>query len=932
MSTSDRLQIAVRAYTERAKPKRPGSRPRGNDQPSRWSIVFDTETTTDAAQQLRFGAYQIREGDRLAKTGLFFDPTLDTSELETLRRFAINNGFECHPLDDFVHKVLLRIGYDRRGTVVGFNLPFDISRLAMDHAPARRSMRGGFTFKLSKWKTQPRVRVKHLNRAMALIDFATPGKNETARASRKRGLKTPKQSGFFVDVATVAAALLSQRFTLAKLCERLETVTRKHQDAEHGAQLTEAYLEYACADVQVTWECFVALRDQYGRHALSTPLHRVLSEASVGKAYLKDMGVTPFLDKQRDFPRSLLGLIMSAYFGGRSEVRWRRTVKRVLYCDFKSMYPTVNALMGLWRFVIASEMRWAEATQSARDFISAVTVETMADRAVWKELTTLVRVRPDHDLFPVRARYSDGAMHTIGLNYLTCGNDLWVTMADCVAAKVLSGKAPEILEAIHFKPGAPQEDLKPVDLFGDPAYRVDPAQDDVFARIIDLRDDAKAKRDRIEQAIKIIANATSYGIFIEVQRDDLPAQEGVAVYGASGSRHLIQTKAVEQPGRFFYPLLGVLITGAARLMLALAERKVLDAGLDWALCDTDSLAIVKPDGLNEADFEKRANGVVDYFKALNPYKKSGSILKIEDINFLPGTQELEPLYCFAISAKRYALFNLDDQGRPIIRKASAHGLGQFVAPYFEGDASASIPKPATALNQIGVDRWHYDLWFKIVEAALGDQPRKVCLDYHPALAQPALTRFGVSSPALERWMETWNAARPYAERVKPFGFMITFQPRRPPFVAEPVASNGLPGRGRPPKRPVLRPVAPFNRTSLDALARAFDRETGEPILADQLKTYSETLAQYHLHPEDKFLNGDYWDSGRTERRHVFASGVRLVGKEANKWEENALTGEEDDVLDLGRVLGAKRPLNANNRRSRQTRRKRKLARLNDTLT
>jgi len=822
--------------------------------------------------------------------------------LETLRRFATNHGFECHPLDDFVHKVLLRIGYDRRGTVVGFNLPFDISRLAMDHAPARRSMRGGFTFKLSKWKTQPRVRVKHLNRAMALIDFAAPGKNETARASRKRGLKTPKQSGFFVDVATVAAALLSQRFTLARLCERLETETRKHPDAEHGAQLTEAYLEYACADVQVTWECFVALRDQYERHALSTPLHRVLSEASVGKSYLKDMGVTPFLEKQPEFPRSLLGSIMSAYFGGRSEVRWRRTVKRVLYCDFKSMYPTVNALMGLWRFVIASEMRWAEATQSARDFISAVTVETMADRAVWKELTTLVRVRPDHDLFPVRARYSDGAMHTIGLNYLTCGSDLWVTMADCVAAKLLSGKAPEIMEAVRFEPGAPQEGMKPVDLFGDPAYRVDPAQDDIFARLVDLRDEAKAKRDRIEQAIKIITNATSYGIFIEVQRDDLPAQEGVAVYGPSESRRLIQTKAVEQPGRVFHPLLGVLITGAARLMLALAERKAADAGLDWAFCDTDSLAIVKPDCFSEADFAKRANSVVDYFKTLNPYKKSGSILKIEDINFLPGTQELEPLYCFAISAKRYALFNGDGEGKPIIRKASAHGLGHFAAPYSEGDAPASIPKPGTPLSEIGVDRWHYDLWFKIVEAALGNQPRQVSLDYHPALAQPALTRFGISSPALERWMATWNEPRSYAERVKPFGFMSAFQPRTSQFVEEPVVSTGIPGRGRPPKRPVLRPVAPFNRTSLNALTRAFDRETGEPISAKQLKTYAEALTQYHLHPEDKFLNGDYWDGGRTERRHVIARGVQLIGKEANRWEENALSGQQDDTAKLGSMF------------------------------
>ncbi len=899
MSESDELPIAVRVFTERVE-KRVRGAGRKNDQPSPWVLVFDTETTTDAAQRLRFGAYQVRRGDELVEAGLFHGPSLSDAELGPLRAFARDRGLILRSLAEFADKAFFRIGYDRRGTIVGFNLPFDISRIAIDHAPARLSMRGGFSFKLSELKTQPRVRVKHLSRAMALIDFATPANNPTPRGSRNRGIATPKHSGFFVDVATVAAAMLSDRFTLARLCERLGTRTRKMPDPEHGAALTEAYLEYACTDVQATWECFVALRDQYAEHNLSTPMHRVLSEASVGKGYMKDMGISPFLEKQPDFPRSLLGQIMSAYFGGRSEVRWRRTVKRVLYCDFKSMYPTVNALMGLWRFVIAKETRWRDATQEARHFLSSVTVDAMADRSAWSALTTLVRVRPDSDLFPVRARYRDAQMHTIGLNYLTSSSDLWVTMADCVAAKLLSSKTPDVLEAIRFEPSEPQEGLKAIDLFGDPAYRVDPVEDDVFARFVDLRDEAKAERNPIQQPIKIVANATSYGVFIEVQRDDLPDHEGVAVYGPSGTRRLIQTTAVEQPGRFFHPLLGVLITSAARLMLALAERKVLDAGLDWAFCDTDSLAIVKPDDLSEAEFVERTRAVVDFFEPLNPYKKSGSILKIEDTNFAPGTEDLQPLYCFAISAKRYALFNLDKRGRPVIRKASAHGLGHFLTPYSEGDAPKSIPQPSVPLREIGVDRWHHDLWFKIVEAALGTHPNKVALDYHPTLSLPALTRFGVSSPALERWMATWNATRAYADRVKPFGFMTTFQPRamqRVELVAEAEASR----RGRPSKRAQVRPIAPFNRGPAEAVASAFDRETGHPVRANQLKTYAEALAQYHLHPEDKFLGGDYWDEGRTDRRHVISIAVRLIGKEANRWEEQSVIVEGPAIAELGSV-------------------------------
>ena len=35
----------------------------------------------------------------------------------------------------------------------------------------------------------------------------------------------------------------------------------------------------------------------------------------------------------------------------------------------------------------------------------------------------------------------------------------------------------------------------------------------------------------------------------------------------------------EAPGRYFHPLLGTLITGAARLMLAMTERLLTDRGL-----------------------------------------------------------------------------------------------------------------------------------------------------------------------------------------------------------------------------------------------------------------------------------------------------------------------------------------------------------------
>jgi hypothetical protein len=71
-------------------------------------------------------------------------------------------------------------------------------------------------------------------------------------------------------------------------------------------------------------------------------------------------------------------------------------------------------------------------------------------------------------------------------------------------------------------------------------------------------------------------------------------------------------------------------------------------------------------------------------------------------------------------------------------------------------------------------------------------------------------------------------------------------------------------RGRPKEQSDLKPVSAFNKNAL----RSGDRETGSPISASELKTHTEALAQYHLRPESKFLDGDFRDRRRTKRRHV----------------------------------------------------------------
>ena len=600
------------------------------------------------------------------------------------------------------------------------------------------------------------MRVKHLNSRTSLIDFAAPADQTTPRGMRKRGQKVRPRRGHFVDIRTLAGALLSGSWSLKRLAKHLEVEHQKLSTDEHGGPLTAEYLEYALQDVQATWECYEKLREQYEDYGLAqTPLNKIYSEASLGKAYLKQMNIRPWQELQPDFPPRLTGAIMGSYYGGRSEVHIRREVTQVLYCDFLSMYPTVCTLMDLWEFVVAERMRWRRVTSEVRQFIENVTIEDLQDPETWKHLCVLVKVQPDADVFPVRAKYEEGDQHTIGLNYLTSEEPMWFTMADCVTSKLLTGKTPRVLEALRFEPIGTHSDLAPINIAGNPDYRIDPYTDDLYKRVIDLRSEVKEQKEEAEEsgdesevarldaeqkALKLLDNATSYGIFVELNVSAQAAAKEVVCHGGE-EEFVARVRNAEEPGRYFHPLLATLITGAARLMLAMAERLAEDSGISWAFCDTDSMALAKPDGMGQEDFRKRAEAVREWFTSLNPYEKEGSLFKLEDANYRiedgkRHTTSLERLYVLAVSAKRYALFNLDEQGRPLLRKISAHGLGHLLPPYGEDQAPSAIPEPIVPLAELEAERWQHDLWYRIVEAALGDTPEQVRLDDLPGFGNP----------------------------------------------------------------------------------------------------------------------------------------------------------------------------------------------------
>ena len=91
----------------------------------------------------------------------------------------------------------------------------------------------------------------------------------------------------------------------------------------------------------------------------------------------------------------------------------------------------------------------------------------------------------------------------------------------------------------------------------------------------------------------------------------------------------------------------------------------------------------------------RCRRIIDWYNQINPYDQSliAELFKIEEVNYKPGSHtEIEPLYLYAVSSKRYVVFNDTPDGQhPIIRKASAHGLGWMMDPYPDDSPNPALP-------------------------------------------------------------------------------------------------------------------------------------------------------------------------------------------------------------------------------------------------
>src|SRR5271170_6821745 len=153
MTVVTSLPIAVRVYPET---KSGGEKPRSSASHQKtWRrpeamLVFDTETRVDATQRLTFGSYRFIVGGECREEGLFFPKDLPEPDRQVLERYAAEHSAEATnstlkllTLQQFLSE-FYRAVYKSPCLLVGFNLPFDLSRISRDSSAARGRFAGGF--------------------------------------------------------------------------------------------------------------------------------------------------------------------------------------------------------------------------------------------------------------------------------------------------------------------------------------------------------------------------------------------------------------------------------------------------------------------------------------------------------------------------------------------------------------------------------------------------------------------------------------------------------------------------------------------------------------------------------------------------------------------------------------------------------------------
>ena len=556
-------------------------------------LTFDTETSTDHAQRLHFGCFRlstVRENDDgtldlfCIREGIFYADDLEEffqGGHETIKDYCFNDKYrharidnvlpsyddyrhgqiDIHPepafqlmtASEFVKNYIVGLCYtsDIRGTyrefepatIVGFNLPFDMTRLGKSWAEGRKQFYRAFSVDLTGWL---QFRYKRSGAHGWYMEL-----------SGKTGASDPGEPRLeaynMVDVATMAFAIGGKVLGLRAAGEAFGCRWLKSSAEDGHGKITPEYIDYCRQDVRATEDLYRKVMNEWNRHPVSrtSKPDSAYSPASVSKQYMRDMGIVSRLvgqnyvaiealpagirkaarkeaqalggryahksairrlaedhgftipEKnlgQRELPPEIVGRFMAAFFGGRAECRIRMTKVPAVLVDFTSMYPTVMILLKIWEMLTCNDLEIVEVDfREVQRFLESLNLVSDPDDPGWETSLFNPDVWPrlagigetDEGYLPIRSEYNgmSGSSPGIGINNLrSLAGDFPYTLLDLAASRIATGVTPPIKRVWMLRASdAKQPTLRPVSLYGDEKLRLDPRTDNLLEMAVEQR-------------------------------------------------------------------------------------------------------------------------------------------------------------------------------------------------------------------------------------------------------------------------------------------------------------------------------------------------------------------------------------------------------------------------------------------------------------
>jgi hypothetical protein len=915
--------IAIRGFAHPPEwaPK-PRRRPKGGW--PRCAFLLATVTRPEPGEPLRFGVCallpSLLAGQRPLDVRLFYPDDCPADELGLLAQVAAANGLAPPVGQRELVLLMLRRSYSQRLALVGFGLPPLLGQLVGGWQLARG---GGFSLipvtrpcPPGKRKPEerrrrpilqngeiengnwPRIALDPLDGLRAHIRFRGRGRPyRQDLAPDGEGGRTREHyvfPGYPVDLATLASVQAGgKRFpTLAAASSFFGLPAPEHPPTPPGGEPDRDCVEALLAEADDLAVLYLHLLDCHRQTAGSERVspNQVYSPGSYAEGLFEQAGLSPPLP-DCGLPAYAHAQGMAAFFGGDCGIARRHQPRPAAYVDITGHHPVSAHLGGTFELLTADKLELAdEDPAQLLEFLAALTpARLLAEPQPWRRLArTVCVIRPHGDLLP--HRIPNGTTVLLKTAPLAGSEPVPYLLADLAVSFLRTGLLPEIVSAFSIQPGSGKRRfLRRVQL---PSGRwFNARSDDLFLVLAEerLRLEQRAdltceERERQAKVLKLIVNAACYGLLCQVNVQQGPGRIQITDLDGS-SRTIERFDPVEEPGRWFHPLLAAGVTATGRLLLHLARRLLEQTGATISTWDTDSLT---SSGLTP---EQLAAAQTD-FEQLSPYDPELQpgvplLLALEPENFDPDTGERHDLYVHATASKNYDLYTQAPDGTVTLHKTSEHGLGHIRTP---------------GRPELDDRHWIEEGRRYLLQRRLGIPTDRPCWWDEPKISVVTLNR-----PAELARQQQFQADGRNKKWLRPFSRLAVAHPT-------PVYSRGPDGNRR-------TPAAPFHTGFNPNSASWRDLTAGSPLTlhypgADRLvesdltttipgrilcDTVGQALERNSRRPETKALD----QHGNPCGRHTAGplqpaptEAIRLIpiGKEARNLERAGITEDPKHTL------------------------------------